>query len=52
MKTISKERAGLADTTFYTTFAESCSEGFLDSIEFRKERVKNLFGGKELSLGN
>jgi hypothetical protein len=47
MKTISKEHAELADTTYYATFAESCSEGFLVSIEFRKEMLKNLFGGKE-----
>jgi len=46
MKTISKGRTGLADTT-YAAFAESCSEGFLAGIEFRKERLINLFGGKE-----
>jgi len=47
MKTISKERAGLADITFYAAFSESCSEGFLDSTEFRKEGLKNRFGGEE-----
>jgi len=47
IKTISKERAELADTTFYAAFAGSCSEGFLAGIEYRKERLKNLFGSKE-----
>jgi hypothetical protein len=47
VKTISKERAELADASFYAAFAGSCSEGFLAGIEYRKERLKTLFGGKE-----
>jgi hypothetical protein len=47
VKTMSRERAKLADTTCYAVFAGSCSEGFLADIEYGKERLKNLFGGKE-----